>query len=165
MIARRAFLAGAGRLAAIHSAAPFLGLAGETSDPLDAFILPYMKEMNAPGLTLALANRSGTVRTAAFGVADLDNKTPLTRDHLFQIGSITKSFVALTLLQLREEGKVEFEKPVLEYLPWLPIENEFRRSNGASSAVAHVRPAEQLSSFPERPCPPSRAGFQAGGAL
>jgi hypothetical protein len=40
---------------------------------------------------------------------------------LFHIGSITKSFVALVCLQLHEEGKLDLHKPVLEYMPWLPI--------------------------------------------
>ncbi|HVP50327.1 MAG TPA: serine hydrolase domain-containing protein, partial [Candidatus Bathyarchaeia archaeon] len=42
-------------------------------------------------------------------------------DMLFHIGSITKSFVALICLQLQEEGKLDLHKPVLDYLPWLPI--------------------------------------------
>jgi D-alanyl-D-alanine carboxypeptidase len=92
---------------------------------LDAFIGAYCKAMNAPGLTLGIANTGGTVRTAAFGFSDLEAKTVLTTEHLFEIGSITKSFVALTLLQLRDEGKVDLNRPILEYLPWLPIQANY----------------------------------------
>ncbi len=46
-------------------------------------------------------------------------------DELFQIGSISKSFVALALLQLRDEGKLDLERPVTDYLPWLRIESKF----------------------------------------
>jgi CubicO group peptidase (beta-lactamase class C family) len=98
---------------------------GHNHDPLDDFIHRYLREMNAPGLTLGLANRSGIVRTASFGLADLEAKTPLTPDMRFQIGSISKSFVALTLLQLRDEGKLDLGRPILEYLPWLPIETGY----------------------------------------
>ncbi|HEX4227053.1 MAG TPA: serine hydrolase domain-containing protein [Bryobacteraceae bacterium] len=98
---------------------------GRSHDPLDDFIHRYLREMNAPGLTLGLANRSGTVRTASFGFADLEAKTPLTPEMRFQIGSISKSFVALTLLQLRDEGKLDLDQPILEYLPWLPIETGY----------------------------------------
>ncbi len=45
----------------------------------------------------------------------------MTPDHLFQVGSITKSFVALTCLQLHDEGKLDLDRPILDYLPWLPI--------------------------------------------
>jgi D-alanyl-D-alanine carboxypeptidase len=89
---------------------------------LDQFIHRYMQAMNAPGLTLALVKKAAPARTAGFGYANLELKTPVTADVLFEIGSITKSFVALTLLQLRDEGKVDLQKPILDYLPWLPIE-------------------------------------------
>jgi D-alanyl-D-alanine carboxypeptidase len=92
---------------------------------LDGFISAYMQAMNAPGLTLGLANTGGPVRAVGFGFADLDAKTPLTAEHLFEIGSITKSFVALTLLQLRDEGKLDLNRPILDYLPWLPIQANY----------------------------------------
>lgn len=98
----------------------------ETPEPeLDQFIQRYMQAMNAPGLTLALTDKSRILRTAGFGYADLELKTPVTTDLLFEIGSITKSFVALTLLQLREEGKLDLQKPILEYLPWAPIQANY----------------------------------------
>ena len=81
--------------------------------------------MNGPGMTLALAWRDGPNRVAAFGYSDLESHTPVTPDHLFQIGSISKSFVALTCLQLHDEGKLDFDRPILEYLPWLPIVTKF----------------------------------------
>ena len=80
-----------------------------------------MRAMNAPGMTQALTDTKTTIRTASYGFANVDLKAPVTPDHLFQIGSITKSFAALILLQLRDEGKVDLHRPVLEYLPWLPV--------------------------------------------
>src|SRR5208283_1106462 len=128
---RRALLLGSLRAAAAGAAlAPLRAIdsfAVEAAAPgdfqqLDAFIAAYIRAMNAPGLTLGLANTDGTVRAAAFGFSDLEAKTPLTAEHMFEIGSITKSFAALTLLQLREEGKLDLNRPILEYLPWLPIQ-------------------------------------------
>jgi CubicO group peptidase (beta-lactamase class C family) len=88
---------------------------------LDAFTADYMRLMNAPGVTQALTDTTTTIRTAGYGFANVDQKVPVTPEHLFQIGSITKSFTALIVLQLQDEGKVELHRPVLEYLPWLPI--------------------------------------------
>src|SRR4051794_4447419 len=113
---RRTFLA--------LAATPFFRrslFAATDSNALDAFIARYMKAMNAPGITLALARREGMARTATFGFSDYQSQETVTPDHLFQVGSITKSFVALTCLQLHDEGKLDLERPVLEYLPWLPI--------------------------------------------
>ena len=94
---------------------------GDLEKKLDAFTAGYMRSMNAPGMTQALTDTQTTIRTASYGFANVELKAPLTPDRLFQIGSITKSFVALILLQLRDEGKLDLHRPVLEYLPWLPV--------------------------------------------
>src|SRR5579864_9067493 len=92
---------------------------------LDAYIAEYMTAMNAPGITLGLTDSSKTLRTAGYGFADVDKRVPVNEHHLFQIGSITKSFVALVLLQMRDEGKLDLQTPVLDYLPELPIDARF----------------------------------------
>jgi CubicO group peptidase (beta-lactamase class C family) len=92
---------------------------------LDRFVEQFMREMNSPGMTLVLADREGVQRVATYGFGDLDRRRKLRADELFQIGSITKSFLALVLLQLREEGKLDLHKPVVEYLPWFRIQSSF----------------------------------------
>jgi CubicO group peptidase (beta-lactamase class C family) len=99
--------------------------AGPLEERLDSYIAAYMPAMNAPGMTLGLTDTNRTLRTAGYGFANVDQRVPVSVDHLFEIGSITKSFVALVMLQLREEGKLDLQKPVLEYLPGLPIYAEF----------------------------------------
>jgi D-alanyl-D-alanine carboxypeptidase len=94
-------------------------------EKLDSYIAAYMPAMNAPGLTLGLTDTSQTLRTAGYGYANVDQRLAVDTSHLFQIGSITKSFVALVLLQLRDEGKLDLQKPILDYLPWLPITESF----------------------------------------
>lgn len=94
---------------------------GAAEERLDAFTAAYMQAMNAPGMTQALTDTTATIRTAGYGFGNVELKAPVTPDQLFQIGSITKSFAALIMLQLREEGKVDLHRPVLEYLPWLPV--------------------------------------------
>jgi CubicO group peptidase (beta-lactamase class C family) len=113
----------ASQASASQAAAPTSGSTLE--EKLDRYIAAYMPVMNAPGLTLALTNSESTLRTSGYGFANIDQKLPVTTDHLFQIGSITKSFVALVILQLREEAKLDLHKPVLDYLPDLPIITEF----------------------------------------
>ena len=84
-----------------------------------------MRDMNSPGMTLVLADREGVQRVATYGFSDLERQRQLDADELFQIGSITKSFLALVLLQLREEGKLDLHKPIVEYLPWFRIQSAF----------------------------------------
>ena len=92
---------------------------------LDRFIAGYCAAMNAPGLTLGLANAEGPIRVASYGYVDLAAKIPVTPSHLFEIGSITKSFVGLIILQLHEERKVDLQAPIRDYLPWLAMETNF----------------------------------------
>jgi D-alanyl-D-alanine carboxypeptidase len=92
---------------------------------LDRFIEGYCAAMNAPGLTLGLANAQGTIRTASYGYVDLAAKQPVSTSHLFEIGSISKSFVGLTILQLHDERKIDLQAPIRSYLPWLSMETPF----------------------------------------
>src|SRR3984957_3322203 len=94
---------------------------GAFESKLDSFTATYMQAMNAPGMTQALTDTSRTIRTAGYGFANVDLKTPVAPEQLFQIGSITKSFLAIIMMQLLDEGKVDIHRPVIEYLPWLPL--------------------------------------------
>src|SRR5580692_10974827 len=111
--------------AAMRAAMPQPDAATPVEKDLDGYIAGYMTAMNAPGMTLALTDSSKTVRTAGYGFADVDKRIAVNERHLFQIGSITKSFVALVLLQMRDEGKLDLQTPVLDYLPELPIDAHF----------------------------------------
>lgn len=136
-LTRRAFLSGSGAAAVVAAGGsaflspgvraelPMPKASGRLEEMLDDFIKAYMAAMNAPGLTLGLSDLRGTLRTAGYGYADVDKRLPVAPDLLFQIGSITKSFVGLVLLQLRDEGKLELDNPVLDYLADLPISCPF----------------------------------------
>jgi D-alanyl-D-alanine carboxypeptidase len=123
---RRAFLSlGAGTVASARlwglRAMPMPAANDSIETKLDAFTASYMQAMNAPGMTQALTTETATIRTACYGFSNVDLKAAVTPQQLFQIGSITKSFNALIMLQLLDEGKVDLHRPVIEYLPWLPL--------------------------------------------
>lgn len=131
-ISRRTFFRYATQTAAAVTASRFLvaeafaqqsatGKYASAFRALDAFIERYMREMNSPGMTLAISDKSGVVRVATYGFSDIELKDRVRPEQLFQIGSISKSFAALVLLQLADEKKVDLERPVMEYLPSLPI--------------------------------------------
>jgi len=92
---------------------------------LDNYIARHMREIGAPGMTLALANRDGLIRVSTYGFADTKEKARVVPETMFEIGSISKSFVALALMQLRDEGKLDLHKPIVAYLPWLKISSKF----------------------------------------
>ena len=92
---------------------------------LDEYVARHMAEVGAPGMTLALADRNGLLRASEYGFADVKAGTKVAPQTLFEIGSISKSFVAIVVLQLAEEGKLDLNKPVTSYLPWLKVESKF----------------------------------------
>jgi CubicO group peptidase (beta-lactamase class C family) len=92
---------------------------------LDEFITRHMGEIGAPGMTVAIANREGALRTLQYGFADLKTGRRVVPETLFEIGSISKSFVAIAIVQLAEEGRLDLHKPVKNYLPWLKIESNY----------------------------------------
>jgi len=131
---RRTFLRGAAQTAAILAATDFRATyasatsiehEGDLEPALAKFIERYMRAMYAPGLTLGLIHADGQTTAAAFGLSDVARSQSVRPEMLFQIGSISKSFCALALLQIRDEGKLDLHAPILQYLPWLPIETPF----------------------------------------
>lgn len=92
---------------------------------LDRFVEQYMRDMSSPGMTLVLADRDAVQRVVTYGFGDLEAQRRVRDDELFEIGSITKSFVALALLQLADEGKLDFNRPVTDYLPWLRVKSSY----------------------------------------
>lgn len=92
---------------------------------LDEFVQQYMREMHSPGMMLVLADRSGVRRTSSYGLGDIERNVPVGKDELFEIGSVSKSFIAICLLQLHDEGKLDLRKPVVDYVPWFRIDSKF----------------------------------------
>lgn len=94
------------------------------TDPLGQFAHGYLSTQRAPGMTVSLFNGE-QINTRVFGWSDREAKIPVTASQPFWIGSICKSFVGIVAMQLRDEGKLDLHKPILEMMPDLPIINEF----------------------------------------
>ncbi|MBL8268825.1 serine hydrolase domain-containing protein [Steroidobacter sp.] len=92
---------------------------------LDAYVEQYMRDMNTPGMTLVLTAREGIQRVVTYGFGDIERRLPIRPEELFHIGSISKSFTALCLLQLHDEGRLDLHRPIVEYLPWFRIDSAF----------------------------------------
>ncbi len=66
----------------------------------------HVRDWGLPGMTLCVVDRDGYVGFATSGYANVERRTPIGPDHLFQIGSISKVFTALTLHSLHQDGKL-----------------------------------------------------------
>lgn len=85
---------------------------------LERFTFDKMAESNLPGLSLALIEGEAVTYARGFGLRDLARGLPATPDTLYGIGSVTKSFTALAVLKLAEEGNLSLDDPVARYLPF-----------------------------------------------
>jgi CubicO group peptidase (beta-lactamase class C family) len=86
---------------------------------LDNYITSEMKKTVIPGLALGIIN-SEEVYLKGFGGFDTKGG-PITPKTPFIIGSLSKSFTAMSIMQLAESGKIELDKPVKDYIPWFSI--------------------------------------------
>jgi D-alanyl-D-alanine carboxypeptidase len=83
-----------------------------------------ISQLGLPGMTLSITDAEGFTALLTLGFADLETRAPIRPDHLFQIGSISKSFLALTILSLADEGKIDLGAPIARYLPAAPLPAE-----------------------------------------
>jgi D-alanyl-D-alanine carboxypeptidase len=72
-----------------------------------------------PSLSAAVGNSCGVLWSSATGAADLRSERPARATDLYGIGSITKTFVAVVTLQLVDDGRLDLERPVTDYVPRL----------------------------------------------
>ncbi len=86
-------------------------------------------DTGVPGAGIALVRADGVEWEGGLGYADLDRQTPVTADTPFRAGSISKTFVALALVQLAEDGHVDLEDPVEEIVADISIDNPWRRND------------------------------------
>lgn len=76
-----------------------------------------MKDMDLPGMAVAVVHDGKVVYSQGFGVRQIDPDKPFTADTACYIASSTKPFIALAIMQLVDQGKVRLDAPVKEYLP------------------------------------------------
>jgi len=92
-------------------------LAPDLRGRLDAMAAAELAKDGIGGATVGVIAGGALVWAKGYGVADIEAKTPATADTVYRIGSVTKPFTALMLLQLVEAGRVRLSDPVEKYLP------------------------------------------------
>lgn len=83
----------------------------------ELFIKKIMKQDNIPGCAVAVSLGGKIIFQKGFGYRDLMTKQPVTPETIFGIASVTKSFTAVAILLLEEEGLLSVDDPVIKHLP------------------------------------------------
>ena len=79
----------------------------------------WVERQHIPGAVLGIVIDGDLVWVKTSGVQDLESHAPVTPDTVFRIASMTKSFTAMSILKLRDEGKLSLDDPVARYVPAL----------------------------------------------
>jgi CubicO group peptidase (beta-lactamase class C family) len=95
--------------------------AKEALTGFDEIVNDALKKFDVPGMSIAIVKGKEVILAKGYGHRDVEKQLPVTADTLFAIGSSTKAFTTFTLGTLVDEGKIEWDKPVRTYIPWLKL--------------------------------------------
>ena len=104
-------------LVAINTSAQ---LAPEAVQHIDAAAEAWRSETNAPGLSIAVVRDNQSIWAKGYGLADLQNKVPARSDTIYRLASLTKCLTGVAVMQLVEEGKLDLDAPIRQYVPAYP---------------------------------------------
>jgi CubicO group peptidase (beta-lactamase class C family) len=107
--------------AAIHSQAPSDRVARLRAalPEIDQLFAAFAKSARVPGIAYGVLIDGQLVHTGSIGVRELATRSPVTPDTVFRIASMTKSFTALCILKLRDEGRLSLDDPAERHVPEL----------------------------------------------
>jgi CubicO group peptidase (beta-lactamase class C family) len=90
----------------------------------------HLRDLRQPGIVIGITDRQRLREVVVHGYADLKARTPLTIDSRFAIGSISKAFTSIALMEIADEGRFDPHAPVARYLPELQIKSDFGPMTG-----------------------------------
>ncbi len=89
----------------------------ERLDGFDSWLADQMAAWKIPGVAVAVVHKGEVVLSKGYGLRDLEKGLPVTPETLFAIGSCSKAFTTFDIALLVEEGKLNWDTPVRQYLP------------------------------------------------
>src|SRR4029453_17966955 len=84
---------------------------------IDRQIAAFMERTHVPGAAWGIVIDGELAHVGVAGVRELETKSKVDRDTVFRIASMTKSFTAMAILKLRDEGRLSLDDPAEKYVP------------------------------------------------
>lgn len=104
----------------MHISPPFTDSErSEVISQIDPLFQNFAKQKHIPGLTFGVLMDGQLVYANGFGLRNIAGQAPATPDSIFRIASMTKSITAMSIIKLRDEGKLRLDEPVADYVPEL----------------------------------------------
>nr|WP_052361778.1 serine hydrolase domain-containing protein [Geomicrobium sp. JCM 19038] len=91
---------------------------------LEAYIQSQMQAYAIPGASIAVSKDNQLVYSKGFGYRDIEQKLPVTKDTIFGVASITKSFTALAIMHMHDQKQLSIEDQLLSTCPNFPCVEE-----------------------------------------
>src|SRR6266851_8600941 len=104
---------------------------------LQTRILQQMEDKQLPAFSIALVDGNQIVWAQGFGYQDPEHKIPATAHTVYRVGSVSKLFTDIGIMQLVEAGKVNLDAPVSQYLPDFHPHNPFQESITLRELMSH----------------------------
>jgi len=104
---------------------------------ISRFIQRQMAEHDLPAVSIALVEDQKPVWASGFGFADPVAKKPATADTVYRVGSVSKLFTDIAIMQLVEQGKADLDAPVTNYLPDFHPRNPFGKAITLRELMCH----------------------------
>jgi serine beta-lactamase-like protein LACTB len=104
---------------------------------LTPFIEKQVAEKRLPALSIALVEDQEIVWARGFGFANPKDKIPATADTVYRVGSVSKLFTDIAVMQLVEQGKLDLDAPVTQYLPEFKPTNPFSKQITLRQLMTH----------------------------
>ncbi|WP_026674736.1 serine hydrolase domain-containing protein [Alkalihalobacterium bogoriense] len=94
----------------------------EKIEKLKVEITQTMEEHNIPGMAVAIVDKHGFIYTEGFGYSNSEKRVAkIDEETNFHLGSLSKVFTSIAVLQLYEKEKLNLDTAVVHYLPWFPF--------------------------------------------
>jgi len=115
-----------------------------TFGAIDRGMEAYRLDAHIPGMVWGVVKDGKLVHVKGAGVQNIDTRRPVTPDTLFRIASMTKAFTALSILKLRDDGKLSLDAPAETYVPELkslkyPTEGSANTQDSNATASVSAR--------------------------
>ncbi|HEX3619881.1 MAG TPA: serine hydrolase domain-containing protein, partial [Candidatus Udaeobacter sp.] len=90
------------------------------ADKIDDYIIAQIKRLHVPGASIAIVRDGHITKAQGYGFANLELRSPATKETVYEIGSTSKQFAATAIMMLVEEGKVRLDDTITKYFPEAP---------------------------------------------
>ena len=90
---------------------------------LDVWLQAEVTYHQQPGIVVGIVHDQKLIYAKGFGLADVERRVPATPDTSFRIGSQSKQFTAIAIMQLHEAGRISLCNPIRKYIPDLKVKN------------------------------------------